>query len=208
MPCRSAWVPAVLWCLLLPACTLLPKGSVEMDLGMKQRGIASWYGDDFQGWLTANGELYDMHDMTGAHRTLPFGTIVRVTNAENGKHVRVRINDRGPYVNGRIIDLSYAAARRLDLLVTGVAAVQVEVVSRASALFWDEPVPAGPRPLSRLAYAGEGLSGPRLAPSEAKRERSTLMVPSDVYRERRLRRIVDILAAGHRLSEAPTKFLV
>lgn len=88
-----------------------------------ERGIASWYGKAFHGSRTASGERYDMHRLTAAHPTLPFGTRVEVRNLENGRKVIVRINDRGPSVAGRIIDVSYAAAQRLGLVESGVARV-------------------------------------------------------------------------------------
>jgi len=87
--------------------------------------LASWYGSDFDGKLTANGEVYNMYDMTAAHKTLPLGTKVKVTNTQNGKTAEVRINDRGPYVKGRIIDLSKAAAQTLG--IDGTAPVKLEV---------------------------------------------------------------------------------
>lgn len=91
-------------------------------------GIASWYGPGFHGRLTANGERYDMHGMTAAHKTLKFGTVVEVTNTTNGKSVTVRINDRGPYIGGRVIDLSKSAAIALDMIGPGTAPVVIEVV--------------------------------------------------------------------------------
>lgn len=90
-----------------------------------QRGRASWYGPGFHGKLTASGERYDQNRLTAAHRTLPLGSTVTVTNLENGKSVKVLINDRGPYVRGRVIDLSRAAARKLDMLDSGVIDVRV-----------------------------------------------------------------------------------
>jgi rare lipoprotein A len=93
-------------------------------------GMASWYGHRHQGRRTADGERYNMNAMTAAHRTLPFGTIVRVTNLENHRSVRVRINDRGPYVDHRILDLSAAAARSLGIKAQGVADVRIEVVDQ------------------------------------------------------------------------------
>jgi rare lipoprotein A len=89
------------------------------------RGMATWYGE---GQMTASGERFDKHKLTAAHRTLPLGTLVRVTNTRNGKSVVVRINDRGPYGHGRIIDLSEAAARRIDMIEAGVAPVTIEVL--------------------------------------------------------------------------------
>lgn len=92
-------------------------------------GKASWYGKDFHNKATASGVAYDMYTFTAAHRTLPMGTVVKVTDQENGKSVMVCVTDRGPYVNGRIIDLSYAAAQKLDLGDRGVSRVKLEVVS-------------------------------------------------------------------------------
>jgi rare lipoprotein A len=93
-----------------------------------ERGVASWYGQKFHGRLTANGERYDMHALTAAHRTLPFGTVVEVVNVGNGRRVAVRINDRGPFAHGRIIDLSFAAAREIGLVGPGTARVEVRPV--------------------------------------------------------------------------------
>lgn len=91
-------------------------------------GPASWYGGKFHGRRTANGERFDMNEMTAAHRSLPFGTRVRVTNERNGRSVVVRINDRGPFVGNRIIDLSRGAAAAVGMVRTGVAPVRVEVL--------------------------------------------------------------------------------
>jgi rare lipoprotein A len=104
----------------------LPRASRSEEPG--QRGKASYYGASLQGHKTANGERFDLHALTAAHRTLPFGTRVRVTNLANGRQVVVRINDRGPYAHGRIIDLSEEAARRLDCLAEGVVDVRIERV--------------------------------------------------------------------------------
>jgi len=93
-----------------------------------ETGQASWYGKAHQGELTANGEHFDMHALTAAHRTLPFGTIVRVTHLKTGKSVNVRINDRGPFRNGRIIDLSYEAAKKLGIVDRGTARVKLTVI--------------------------------------------------------------------------------
>jgi len=93
-------------------------------------GEASWYGPGFHGRLTANGERYDQNAMTAAHKSLKFGTNVKVTNLNNGKSVTVRINDRGPYIDGRIIDVSAAAARSLDMIHSGVAPVRVDILGR------------------------------------------------------------------------------
>jgi rare lipoprotein A len=98
--------------------------------GFRERGVASWYGPTFHGKRTANGEIYDMHAMTAAHKILPLGTRVRVTNLENNRQVDLRINDRGPFVRGRVIDLSYRAAQ--DLGLAGKGTGEVEVVALAS----------------------------------------------------------------------------
>lgn len=94
-----------------------------------QEGMASWYGKKFHGRKTASGERFNMYDLTAAHRTLPFGTRVKVTNLENNQSVVVRINDRGPFAEGRIIDLSYAAARKIGMIEKGVARVRIKVVN-------------------------------------------------------------------------------
>ena len=94
-----------------------------------QTGTASWYGPDFHGRPTSNREIYDMYEMTAAHQTLPFGTRVMVTNLNNGRATEVRINDRGPFMKNRIIDLSYAAARLLDMVGTGTAPVRLDIIA-------------------------------------------------------------------------------
>lgn len=95
------------------------------SVGFRQTGLASWYGQDFHGKKTANGEIYDMYAITAAHKTLPFNTQVRVKNLENGRTLAVRINDRGPFVRGRIIDLSYTAAKELGIVGPGTAPVEI-----------------------------------------------------------------------------------
>jgi rare lipoprotein A len=107
-----------------------PQGGIET-------GTASWYGPDFHGKSTSNKEIYDMYDMTAAHRTLPFGTYVMVTNLNNGRTATVRINDRGPFVGDRIIDLSYAAARVLGMIGPGTIPVRLEILRGVS------PAPGG-----------------------------------------------------------------
>ncbi len=96
--------------------------------GFKQKGKASWYGKKFHGHKTSNGEVYDMYSMTAAHKTLPIPSYVKVTNVDNGKAAVVRINDRGPFHSGRIIDLSYAAAYKLGVIETGTANVEIEAI--------------------------------------------------------------------------------
>lgn len=91
-------------------------------------GVASYYADDFHGKLTSNGEIFNMNDATAAHRTFPFGTRIRVTNLSNNRTVMVRVNDRGPFVEGRIIDLSLGAAKEIALVQTGTTRVRLEVI--------------------------------------------------------------------------------
>lgn len=98
---------------------------LQSHQGYAEDGVASWYGKDFHGKLTSNGEIYDMNAMTAAHKTLPLGVWVQVTNTRNGKETQVRINDRGPFVKGRIIDLSFAAAKLLDVVGSGTAPVKL-----------------------------------------------------------------------------------
>lgn len=123
-----------------------------------ERGIASWYGGKFHGRLTANGEIFDTNKLTAAHRTLPFGTHVKVTSLNTGKSVIVRINDRGPFLHGRIIDLSQAAAMKIGMLESGTAPVTVEVLTGT------EPSPAAAGD-SRVDLPEPALPG--AAPSSA-----------------------------------------
>ena len=104
-----------------------PRGPVQIQSG--ETGLASWYGHPYHGRPAADGEIYDMEQLTAAHRTLPFGTWVRVVNVSNGKTVDVRIIDRGPFVENRIIDLSHAAAQAIDLIGPGVAPVRLDILS-------------------------------------------------------------------------------
>ena len=97
--------------------------------GPESSGVASYYGGQHHGKKTANGEIFNMNKLTAAHRSLPFGTQVKVTNLSNQRSVVVRINDRGPYYQGRIIDLSLAAAERLEMVKSGIAKVKVEVLN-------------------------------------------------------------------------------
>jgi rare lipoprotein A len=117
-------------CLLLAACARPPVRPVS--LGTAETGLASWYGQDFHGRRTSSGEIYDMRQLTAAHRELPLGTWVMVTNLDNGRSVEVRVNDRGPFVRDRILDVSYAAARLLGMIGPGVIPVRVVVTRLAS----------------------------------------------------------------------------
>jgi len=98
---------------------------IDSANGFHQKGVASWYGKQFHEKKTANGEIYNMYAMTAAHKTLPFGTMVEVVNVENKKSTIVRINDRGPFCQGRIIDLSHSAAKKIDMIKNGTAAVGI-----------------------------------------------------------------------------------
>jgi rare lipoprotein A len=102
--------------------------AVPVEVGHTETGVASWYGNPYHGRQAANGETYDMEKMTAAHRTMPFNTWVRVHDLENGKTTEVRITDRGPFVGDRIIDLSRAAARELEMIGPGTARVRLEVI--------------------------------------------------------------------------------
>ncbi len=110
------------------------QATVPAMIDSAETGIASWYGHPYHGRASASGEIYDMEQMTAAHRTLPFGTMVRVHDLDNQKLVDVRINDRGPFVDGRIIDLSHAAARAIEMIGPGVARVQLEILSVPAAV--------------------------------------------------------------------------
>ena len=131
--------------LLMAGCVAHEKNIPLLHNGNTQFGMASWYGPSFHGKPSASGEPYDMWALTAAHRTLPFGTWVQVTKVETGKRVTVRINDRGPFIKGRIIDLSYGAARELAMIGEGTADVRLTIVSppnasipsiRAPSRFW------------------------------------------------------------------------
>jgi rare lipoprotein A len=114
-----------------PRVAAVPSATANVPRDGVQVGKASWYGARHHGKRTASGERFDQHALTAAHRKLPFGTLVRVTNRANGRSVVVRINDRGPFGGGgRIIDVSHAAAKRLGMVEAGVAPVRVEVVRR------------------------------------------------------------------------------
>jgi rare lipoprotein A len=121
--------------------------------GYRERGVASWYGADFHGLRTATGERYDMFAMTAAHKTLPIPCYARVTNLSNGHSIVVRINDRGPFVANRIIDLSYTAANRLDMIRNGTAFVEVTTLTPAGESSTDLPVTT-----PEASAAGAGLS--------------------------------------------------
>jgi rare lipoprotein A len=119
------WVAAFLILSGMTGCSSTPP--VVRPPDYESVGLASYYGRKFHGRKTANGERFNMHAMTAAHKGLPFGAMVKVTHLRNGRSVTVRINDRGPFVKGRIIDLSYAAAKRLRMISQGIARVRLRV---------------------------------------------------------------------------------
>ena len=139
---RFAWLVGVLLPFLLSSCasTVSRRPSLRPPVVSSpahphpgQLGIASWYGPGFHGNPTANGELYNQHALTAAHPTLPLGTRVEVTNLATGKSVQVRINDRGPYVRGRAIDLSRGAAKKLGMVKAGISRVRIKPLSASQA---------------------------------------------------------------------------
>lgn len=112
--------------LLSVALIATPSYVVAETKQFKQSGISSWYGRQFHGRTTANGEIFNMHGMTAAHRTLPLGCTIRVTNKSNGKSVILKVNDRGPYAGNRVLDVSHAAAKHLGMVNSGTANVLIE----------------------------------------------------------------------------------
>ena len=188
---RAVFYSVLLAGMLAGACSWIPKGEAQFDVGIKDRGVASWYGGQFHGRQAANGEIFDMEALTAAHRTMPLGSVVRVVNLANGKSLHVRITDRGPYVNGRILDLSRAAAAELGMEHEGITHVQIEIV--------------GQRPPQLLQYSAakyrqagspsnEVPMENRPAPLMTSRLR---VLPSDAWLTRRIRRVPAMLAADH-----------
>ena len=124
----------VLWILVAMApqfhvgCSTTPRYRVGDGLDTVQTGIASYYGSKYHGRKTASGEVFDMYGLTAAHKHLPLGSRIEVTNLNNNKKLVVRINDRGPFVKGRILDLSYGAAQELDMIESGTAPVRIKVL--------------------------------------------------------------------------------
>ena len=134
---------------------------VHVPAGGGQVGMASWYGPKFHGRRTASGEVFNMYQITAAHRTLPLGSWVHVTNLDNGRSLQVRINDRGPFIRGRIIDLSYAAARAIGMVRQGVARVHVfplgsrrRLVARSEGTFWGSRSGAAGQPAGFTLQVG------------------------------------------------------
>jgi rare lipoprotein A len=188
---------------LSAACSWVPKGEAQLDVGLKDRGFASWYGEQFHGKQAANGELFDMEALTAAHRTLPLGSMVRVVNLANGKHVHVRINDRGPYVNGRILDLSHAAAAHLGMVEGGLSLVQLEVVGDRRP---DLVVPSDAQEVLSTRFLIQSREdvfdssesdSPQLNRPDPSVAQPYRLPPGDVLIQRRLRRVPAMLAADY-----------
>ncbi len=132
----------------------------------KARGIATWYGRRYHGKMTSSGEIYDMYDMTAAHTILPIPSYARVTNLRNGKSVVVRVNDRGPFVDGRVIDLSYTAAHKLGVLAGGNAMVEVESI-----------FPGAPEPVLAASALPPAVPAPEPTPAVPPREAQPTAAP-------------------------------
>jgi rare lipoprotein A (peptidoglycan hydrolase) len=189
-PWQLRSVSVVVGCtVLVSACSLLPKGNADLDLHHRALGLASWYGAGFHGRLTATGEAFVMYELTAAHRTLPFNTLVRVINLANGRQVSVRINDRGPYVQGRILDLSYAAAQELDMLDRGISAVSLVVMRPQTAPHQD----IKKQKLRELAELGPAEPNLR---HDLERVRYFPRHPEDVWFQRRPRYQTTVPDAG------------
>lgn len=190
-------------CMTSSGCSSLSMGDVALDMGIKDRGVASWYGKEFHGRAAANGEIFDMTALTAAHRKLPLGSLVRVVNLVNGKQVHLRINDRGPYIAGRMLDVSHAAAIELGMVNSGTSVVHLEVIGQHRPMI---PVtqslhPISPTNLIRIeATVGgkrgtvrfNGLSPTVQAPGPLER-----LFPHEILHERRERRHAAILAGGY-----------
>ena len=177
--------------LLTQACSLV-RSTPPAVVGGRQEGIASWYGPGFHGRRTANGEIYDQYELTAAHPTLPLGTRVMVTSLTNGRVVEVRINDRGPFVGGRVLDLSYAAARVLGMIGPGTMPVRIEVVDDRLLVASRQPAVPAPPPPAREPEARPSVREPARAttpPSDEARVAYAIVVAtlSDAGRAEHLR---------------------
>ena len=189
--------------MLVSACSWVPKGASQLDVGIEDRGVASWYGKSFHGRQAANGELFDMEALTAAHRTLPLGSVVRVLNLSNGKHLHVRITDRGPYVNNRILDLSRGAAARLGMMEEGLSVVRVQLVGerRPAALLSSEAMEAASVALI-LGREQVPSGGTEPLPSAWKKVDPLLVYPlrlppGDIWILERTRRLRGMQVADH-----------
>jgi len=167
-----------------PVYEVLGKRYTVMDSsrGYKERGVASWYGKKFHGNLTSNREAYDMYAMSAAHKTLPLPSYVRVRNLRNNRNIVVRVNDRGPFVENRIIDLSYSAAMKLDMVSSGTSLVEVEAIS------FDAP--PGDRPTRQTTAAAPA------PPAPTSENRVYVQVGAFATRENATRRLAALRSRG------------
>jgi rare lipoprotein A len=198
------WVMGLGLGMFLSACSWVPKGVSQLDVGIEERGVASWYGESFHGKQAANGELFDMEALTAAHRTLPLGSVVRVVNLANGKYLHVRITDRGPYVNNRILDLSRGAAARLGMMQEGLSHVRIQLVGerRPAALLSSEAIAAAS--VALILGQEQAPSGAlETLPTAAWEKFDPLLVsalrlhPGDIWFQQRTRRVIGMQSADH-----------
>jgi rare lipoprotein A len=200
---QLVWAMVLSLGMLLSACSWVPKGAPQLDVGIEDRGVASWYGGSFHGKQAANGERFDMEGLTAAHRTLPLGSVVRVVNLANGKYLHVRITDRGPYVNNRILDLSRGAAARLGMVEGGLSHVRVQLVGerRPAALLSSEAM----KTVSVALILGpeQARSGTAQPWAPAWDKLDPLLVdplrlpPGDMWIYQRMRRLTGMQAPDH-----------
>ncbi|TKB64053.1 MAG: septal ring lytic transglycosylase RlpA family protein [Nitrospira sp.] len=197
------WAMGLSLGMLVSACSWVPKGASQLDVGIEDRGVASWYGESFHGRQAANGELFDMDALTAAHRTLPLGSVVRVLNLTNGKHLLVRITDRGPYVNNRILDLSRGAAARLGMMEKGLSVVRVQLVGegRSTTLLSSESIGTAP---GTFVLGQEQVSKETSNPLPSAWENSDPLLvyplrppPGDIWAWQRTRRLRGMQTADH-----------
>lgn len=213
----AAWCPRPAWLLALLALTacaraLVAPAQTPVAVGTVQAGQASWYGAPYHGRRTAGGEVYDMHDLTAAHRTLPLGTRVLVTNLDSGEAVEVRINDRGPFAEERILDLSYGAARLLGAVGPGVIPVRLRVIDLPGGS------PAGPGPPRLTIQVGAFTTRERAEALRQALERqgaeaviAEAVVGGEIYYRVRVGRYADrpaAQAAARRLAERGYRALI
>ena len=198
------WAMGLSLGMFVSACSWVPKGVSQLDVGIEERGVASWYGESFHGKQAANGELFDMEALTAAHRTLPLGSVVRVVNLANGKYLHVRITDRGPYVNNRILDLSRGAAARLGMMEGGLSHVRIQLVGerRPAALLSSEAIEAAS--VSLILGLEQAHSAPSQSLASAAWEKfDPLLVPplrlppGDIWFQPRTRRLTGMQSKDH-----------
>ncbi|NRP28644.1 RlpA-like protein precursor [Marinobacterium sp. xm-a-121] len=169
-------------------------------IGYRAEGIASWYGLKFHGHKTSNGEIYDIYKMSAAHKSLPIPSFAKVTNLDNGKSVIVRVNDRGPFHENRLIDLSYSAAARLEILKQGTGRVRVEAIDARSHADTTETVEKTPQPVASLQQPKPDDTGAFLQVGSFGKESSALSV------QRRLSAMDGVQAVIKRVRQGDVEF--